>query len=274
MKILIPTDFSEPSKLAISYAAKMAQKHHDELILLNAVFIDGPPKASVALKVNVIENAMADRAKQDSIQLIDEIRAANKGKLNISYRIIKGYPVEDVVENFATHHHIDLIIMGTKGASGLKKVLLGSNTTAAISKSSIPLIVIPGLARFTDLKHIVYATDMTNINAEMKRLVPFAKLFDATVHIIHIASSKADAKIDTKETIDKLVTDTEYLKIAFHVSENDDVLDGLDKYIAHVQADMLAMFTHDLGFFEKLFGRSVTRQMAFHNSIPMITLKK
>ncbi|MBK8556011.1 MAG: universal stress protein [Lewinellaceae bacterium] len=273
MKILIPTDFSKLSRVAVHFAAKMAKKLDAEIVLLNVIFISAPPRAMVAVKVKAIEDAMVDNAKQDSIQLVKELKAENRGKLNISYEIIKGYPIEDAVESFAIHNKIDLIIMGTKGATGLTKVLIGSNAASVINNSDIPVITVPEFARFNNLKHIVYATDVLNLNKELNKLVPFAKLFDATIHILHIVSPKSKKKFNTAKTIvDKLKI--KYPKITFHVSVNDDILEGIDEYIADTKADMLTMFTHNLTFFEKLFGKSVTRQMTFHSWIPLFAIKK
>jgi nucleotide-binding universal stress UspA family protein len=274
MRILIPTDFSKLSKVAVQYAAKMSKKLSAELVLLHVVYIDAPARAAVAIKVKSIEDAMADNATQECIRLINETKSENKGKLNVSYKIIKGYPVEDVVGNFAHHNDISLIIMGTKGATGLKKVLMGSNATAVINNSDIPVITVPEFARFKNLKHMVYATDMTNLNAEMKVLVPLAKLFDATVHISHILSPESKKKIDIKKIIADVIRKMSYPKITFHILMNDDITEGIDEYIADTKADMLAMFTHNLTFFERLFGKSVTRQMAFQSRVPLLTIKK
>ena len=270
MKILIPTDFSKLSLVAVNYAVKMAKKLSAEIVLLNVIFISAPPRAMVAVKVKSIEDAMFDNAKQVSIQLINELKAEHKGKLNISYEIIKGYPVEEIVESYAIHNKVDLIIMGTKGASGLAKILIGSNAASVINNSDIPVIIVPAFARFNNIKHIVYATDVLNLNKELKMIVPFAQLFDATIHILHIGSSKSKMKINTKTIIDNI----KYSKITFHVSINDDISEGIEEYIADTKADILAMFTHDLTFFEKLFEKSVTRQMALHSRIPLLTIKK
>lgn len=274
MKILIPSDFSKLSKVAVQYAVKMAKKLDAEIILLHIVYIDAPPRAQAALKTRQILNAMVDNATQDCDQLISVIKSENKGKLNISYKIIKGYPVESVIENFAQHNDISLIIMGTKGATGLKKVLMGSNATAVINSSDIPVITVPEFARFKNLKHIVYATDMTNINAEMKKLVPFSKLFDATIHISHVISPKSKKKIDSKKIIADIIRKMDYSKITFHISLNEDITEGIDEYIVDKKAEMLAMFTHDVTFFERLFGKSVTHQMAFQSGLPLLTIKK
>lgn len=274
MKILLPTDFSKLSKVAIHYAAKMALKLNAEIVLFHAVFIDAPPKAQTALKAQQILDAMAKNAKEDFVYIENEIKKECGGKVKISSHIIKGYPVEDVIETFAEHNNIDLIIMGTKGASGLKKVLMGSNTSAVISNSNIPVIAIPEHARFRSIKHIVYASDMQMVKKEIQALMQFARLFNATIHILHIIPPDSKKKIDKTKIKKEIIAQYKYSHISVHVSLNDDIIEGIDEYIADVKADMLAMFTHKPTFFEKLFGKSITRQMAFHAWTPLLTIKK
>lgn len=274
MKILVPTDFSKLSKVAIHYASKLAKKLNAEIILLHVVYIDGPPRAQVALKTSQIIDAMVDNAMQDFAELTKEIKQEIGSKINISYKIVAGYPVEDVIDTFARNNNIDLIIMGTKGATGLTKVLIGSNATAVISRSDIPVITVPEFARFKNIKHIVYASDMLAINKELKMLIKFSQLFDSTIHLLHIISPTSKKKNDIIKIKNDLINQYNYQKISVHISLNEDVKDAIDEYIADIGADMLAMFTHKPTFFEKLFGKSVTREMAFHNRIPLLTYKK
>lgn len=272
MKILIPTDFSKLSKVAVNFAVKMAKELDAELVLLNVIFLNAPPRA--AMNLNNVEEIMKNNAEIDSIQLINEMKGQYKESLNISYKIIMGNPVEDIVENYAVNNCIDLIIMGTKGATGLEKYIIGSNAAAVISNSSIPVITVPEHARFNGLKHIVYATDMWDLNIEAKALVPLALLFNSTIHIVHVIEPNSKKNIEIKTITTDLISELNYTKIKFKVVINEDIINGIDEYIADTKADMLAMFTRELTFFEKLFGKSVTRQMAFHSRIPMLTFKK
>lgn len=272
MKILIPTDFSKLSKVAVNYAAKIAMELDAELVLLNVLFLDAPPRASMSLKS--VEDVLKGNAEIDSVQLINELKEQHKGNLNITHKIILGNPVEDIVENYAVHNGIDLIIMGTKGATGLEKYIIGSNAAGVISNSSIPVITVPEHASFNGLKHIVYATDMWDLNIEAKALVPLAQLFNSTIHIVHIIEPNSKKNIEIKTITTDLISELNYTKIKFKVVINDDIINGIDEYIADIKADLLAMFTRELTFFEKLFGKSVTRQMAFHSWIPMISFKK
>lgn len=271
MKILIPTDFSKLSKVAVRYAIVLGQKFKAETILLNVVYIPGPPKAT--LKTQYIEKTLKENAEVDCIQLINEIKKGKKGKLNISCQAIKGYPVEDVVKSFSIHNDIDLIIMGTKGATGLKKVLIGSNAAAVINSSKIPVITVPEYARFKPLKNIVYATDMKNLYAEIKNILPLAKLFNAHIHLLHVIPPTYKKKIDKEKVVHELIRKVKYSKVTFHISMNDDVPESIEEYISDSNAEMLVMFTHKLSLFEKLFGTSVTRRMAFHGHTPLFTIR-
>jgi len=272
MKILIPTDFSKLSRVATNFAIKIAQELDSEIVLLNVVFLDAPPRADI--NTSSVEDIMKNNAKTDCIQLIKELKEQCKEEIDITYKIIIGNPVEDIVENYAIHNRIDLIVMGTKGATGLGKYIIGSNAAAVISNSSIPVITVPEHARYNGLKHIVYATDMWDLKIETKALVPLAQLFNSTIHVVHIIEPNSKKNIETKTITTDLISELNYSKIKFKVVVNDDVINGIDEYVADVKADMLAMFTRELTFFEKLFGKSVTRQMAFHSWIPMISFKK
>lgn len=274
MKILLPTDFSKLSKVAVLYAAKLAKKINAEIVLLHVVFISSPPRAQAALKTNQILDAMIDNAKQDFVYITNEIKQAVGNKIGVSYKIVKGHPVENVIETFAHHNDIDLIIMGTKGASGLIKVLIGSNANTVIGNSNIPVIAVPEHARFNNIKHIVYASDMLSVNKEMKTLIQFAHLFDSSIHLLHIISPNSKKKIDKIKIQNDLISKYNYPHISVYVSLNDDIVEAIDEYIADVKADLLAMFTHKPTFFEKIFEKSVTREMAFHSWIPLLAIKK
>lgn len=272
MTILVPTDFSKPSKVAILYGVRIAKKLNADIILL--AVINMSPSSSATLKWKKLRNEMVNVVKEDAHQLIEEIRRKTKDKLKISFQHIMGYPVEDMIENFAVKNDVDLIVMGTKGATGLKKVILGSNAASVIDNSSTPVIVVPGETAFQDIKKIVYATDMINIYEEIKTLALFARIFNAAIRVLHVLPSDSAKKINGKKTAADLIKLTKYPKISFHVSRNDYIDKEVNTFVTTQKADLLAMFTHKLDFYEKLFGRSITRQLAFHTRIPLLTFNK
>src|SRR5690606_11845301 len=139
-RILIPTDFSKLSKVAVFYAIELAQKLEGELIVVSVVNTEVPPMTRLGL--HRLRAAFKKSAELEMILLIKEIekKYKRKYKVNIIHKILFGSSVNETIERFASGNNIDLIVTGTKGATGLKKVFLGSNATSIINKSSIPVI--------------------------------------------------------------------------------------------------------------------------------------
>jgi nucleotide-binding universal stress UspA family protein len=268
--ILVPTDFSKPSKVAVLYAARLAQKINAEITLLAVININTATDAILDWKKT--EQDLVDTAQQNAEQLIMEIK--EEVELKIEYRSIMGFPFEEMVEHTVINDGFDLIVMGTKGATGLKKVLIGSNAAAVVDNSSVPVLVIPPNTEWSTIKQIVYATDMDSINEEVKPIAVFASIFNAAITILHVLPEDSSKKIDGKSLAADLIKITNYKKISFHVSRNNSIADEVDTFVVDQKADMLAMVTHKLDFYEKLFGKSVTRQLAFHTRIPLLTYNR
>jgi len=274
MKILVPTDFSKLSKVAVLYAASLCKKLKGEMILVHAVYFDAPSKGQIEVKMRKIIDTMIENANQDIDALIKEIREQVGAKLNISSQVVEGYTVEDVIESIAKKYKVDFIVVGTKGASGMKKVLMGSNATAVISNSTIPVITVPEFARFNEMKNIVYASDMQSAKKELNSMINFVKSLNATLHVLHILPTETNKKFDSEKLKTELMEQFNYQKIIVAIRKSEDIKEAIEEYMADSRADIIAMFTHKLTFFERLFDKSVTRTMAFHTWVPLLSFRK
>ncbi len=272
MTILTPTDFSKLSNVAVMYAAKLALKLKAKLVVIHVVFGQASSRAMVAsIK---LEEEIKKIAVEDMNKLANELKIVTKGKLNVETKILFGFPVTPVVQGFLKKVKIDLIITGTQGATGLKKALIGTNTAALIESSPIPVIIVPRNSTFKGFKKIAYATDLENLDTELRIVSTFAKQYNAGIDVVHVLPEEATTSINIKQIKQDLIEKMAYPKINFHLIRNDDVTGALDNFMIDRKADILVMFTHKLGFFEKLFSRSVTRNLAFHSHIPMLTYNK
>ena len=272
MKILVPTDFSTLSRVAAIYAVELAKAMKAKVILLSVINIEAT--SSTLLNWRKLEKVMIDLALEEADQLMKEIKKQVKGDYNFSFKYVQGYPVEAAIEKFAKANKIDLIVMGTKGASGLKKVLLGSNAAAVINHSSVPVLSVPGDAVFRPVKNMVYASDIVHLKDEVKLLVKYAKLFNAAVHVLHVVPNTFVKPIDEQSASADLVKVSGYKKMNFVVIKSEQVAGGVEAFVAKSKPEMLIMFTHKVDIYEKLFGKSVTRQLAFHNKVPLLTFNK
>jgi nucleotide-binding universal stress UspA family protein len=270
LKILVLTDFSPLSKLAVNYALKMGNHLPAEFTVLSVVRLDGVPKSN--LKWKQIEKALVTVAEEEGEKLLSELRSKTKSKL--TFKAIKGHTVADVVRRYTQKHYTNLVVMGSQGASNLKKFRLGGTTVSVIDAIYAPVLAIPKQAEYKNFKHIVYATDLQNVKKELELIVPFAKIFGTHVHMAHVVTA-VDKRMETeRKFVEKLIAESGYDKIDFKLIIDDDISEAIDLYIQQTKADLLTTFTHQLNLYEKLFGLSVTRKLAYQGNIPLLAFKR
>lgn len=272
MRILIPTDFSELSRVAIRYVVDFSMDVEVKLILLHVIDTNVPSKTR--LGSSKLQEAIQASSERSMKELIASIKKDNGHNIEINYEITSGSSIEKYVEMFAVKNNIDMICIGTKGASGLKKILFGSNAASIIQNSSIPVLTIPEFARYKGINNIVYSSDLYNLEKEMDLIVPFARLMDSRVEILHIDKDNERFEGNLQQKEEALKNDLSYPKIKFSELKSDSVIQGINKFVADVDADMVIMFTHHTNFLEKVFQKSVTQNTAFQTRIPLFTFQK
>ena len=273
LNILVPTDVSDLSKVAIQYAMKIANKLEGNITLLNVVNMIQPTRATMRFKFQSLENELMDIAQEDMNELLKEVSKSSKVSEPLKVKIVKGTSFNNTVKKEAKKMHTGLIVMGTRGASGLKKYVMGSNTASVIEVSSVPVLAVPELGNFKGFKNVVYATDLKHIEKELKTLLPYLEVFGSTIHLIHITSAQKNVStIETK--IEGFVKKSGYKNVIARVLVSKNVDDAIENYVEAVKADLLTMFTHEPSFYEKMFDRSMTRKMAFQSKIPLLAFKQ
>jgi nucleotide-binding universal stress UspA family protein len=183
--------------------------------------------------------------------------------------------VNDEVISFSRVHGIDLIIMGTTGASGLQEILVGSNSASVIGRSEIPVLVVPPSSQFVVPKHMLYSSDYAEPEfPAVSRLMFLAELFDAKVTVLHI-TTEFDKFFDSEHNF--FARNKKHIKhenITVVNKANTEVTEAIEKYITEHQVDMLVMAKHSRSFFDRLFHRSLSKKMAYHTKIPLLVLHK
>ena len=182
--ILFPTDFSENSKTAYAYALDIALLFKAKLIILNTYKL---PYS----KSNVMVS-MTDIMKQDSEKELEALKnkALNNPKykeLEIELEIVSGSFVSSIPK-LAKHCNADLIVMGTKGASSLKEMLIGSNTLEVIQTTHCPILAIPENASNKKIDKIAMAVDLKKVNnpEQLKPLLAMANICQASIEFVHV----------------------------------------------------------------------------------------
>ncbi len=272
--ILVPTDYSKNAHNAVRYAVELAHLTGAKITFFHSyylpIYVKNIPKdtaAEAGLRKEVSETL-------DAI-LKDKKYAASDIKYDI---IVKdGSSTVNEIVGIAKEIAADMIVMGTKGSTGVGEVIFGSNTHDVIEKTEIPVLAIPIKAASLEFKNIVFATNyhFNDFNA-LDDLVLIAKLFDSRITVLHIDDGEMihDFEYSMLDTFHLQVTEkADYPNIHFQLLENKNVFEGLQDFIHHNEIDLLALSSRKKVLYNRLFGKSISRKMAYHADIPLMIFK-
>jgi nucleotide-binding universal stress UspA family protein len=271
-RILVPTDFSDVANNALKYAIGLAAQTK---AVIHLVHIKNFPVMDPAFPVDALSTLIEEMDKV-SAEGMREIKVKYLDPAKVEYVLheASGF-VNDEIEDYCKEHDIDLIVMGTTGASGLQELLVGSNAATTVGRSEVPVMVIPPSAGFREIKHILYASDYTEPEfPALSRLIYFAELYDADITVIHVKTDY-DRFFDSANNF--FVKNKAHIKrenIKLIQTDKTDISEGINHHIDNNPTDMLVLAKHNRSFFDRLFHRSLSKQMAYHTKIPLLVLNK
>jgi nucleotide-binding universal stress UspA family protein len=260
--ILAPIDFSEASINALSFAAELSKRASARLFA-----------------TNVLQNGESEKEAKDKLKAIEsDLKKSFGSDLNIELSIAHGDFVS-TLNKVISIQHPDLIVMGTKGASGLKRILIGSNTVHVLSNTRMPVLVIPEVARFenffnTEKNRIVLATDLDELQNEdaVNILKEIALLINnPKVRVLSVRPQKTGLPDAKRMYRDFLLSFFEpEIKGERATVFSGNVISGINYYLnQHEDTGLLAMVARNSGH---LIQKHFTREMASHTHLPLLVL--
>ncbi len=266
--ILVPTDFSNPATNALKFAIAIARKINAKIRILHIYNIPVMPGSIAYLPYpdEVQENIKSAEQQLENLPLqLPELKM-----VTYETKTVPGYWAMEIPE-IIQDQNADLTVMGTKGASGLKEVVIGSNTASVIDGAKHPVLVIPEQAQYKGISNIGFAYDHEPVTDKLKMLIVIAKLFNADVQIFHIKEKDEndDGQIIPENSFKEHFGAVNYNYSNFY---GDDIEDGINKYIETKNIDILAMVPRKYTIFYRLFKNSLTKKMAFHIKIPLLAI--
>lgn len=271
LRILIPTDFSEASLKAVQYASRLAHTMLAEITLFHAT---GLPIISTAQELETVAAIDLERIESEQLQQLAQKIRRLYPEMKFSTLMTNGFPVQEISQ-LAKEGQTDLIIMGTRGANGLKELLVGSNTASLIQRTVVPVMAVPDKAEFNGLKKIVFACNLLpdDVNSIQEILRFFGKL-QPEITLLHIDDGhKKEAAAEMKKWFDQYVAPViNYPNILTLTVSDSDIVRALDKYISEHSSNILVTATRKRNFFDRIFDRSITRKLAYHTHVPLLAL--
>lgn len=274
--ILFPTDFSEAARQAFIYALHLADKFGAMITTLHA--FEKPYIKGAAHLPSTLEDFYRSidlyefESYRDAIPPLNKIAEENGfNHIELKHVMEEGQPIDTILK-VTEKDKIDLIVMGTTGARGLREIFLGSVAGEILENADCPVLAVPEKALFDGkIDHIAFTTNYQDEEKKALDIVlQLAKPFEAKVHCVNVDIAHTHFYHKKMEQLKTQYAGEELT--SFEVLEGMDIKKELIKYLETNQVDILAMVTHKRSFIQELFNYSRTKMMSYHAKTPVLAI--
>ncbi|MCK0114673.1 universal stress protein [Gelidibacter sp. F63206] len=275
--ILLPTDFSDNSWNAIVYALKFFEKTTCTFYLLhvNSLSYVAANESPYIQTKDFVEKTFTKPAKKQLRTLLKRITTEFSVKPHHHFFTLTDYNFfVDSIRNHVVEKKIDLIVMGTKGASGLKKVIIGSNAADVIKRVQCPALVVPEDAKFTDIEEVAFPTDYL-LTYAVELLQPLYNILEAhnsSLQVLHVTNKEDTLTMAQQDNKDLLNEYFHKFDTKFHKLTNRNVEDAIECFIQSRDIKMVAMVAKNLNYFQRILFHNKIEEMTYHTHIPFLVM--
>ncbi len=276
IRILLPTDFSDNSYEAVSYALQVYKDMKCTFYLMHAY--TPPVYHTEYLLTYPAQYGLGDLMKETSMIQLEKLKSRLENQfenekhsfvVHIAFNTLLG----EISEMINTHV-IDLIVMGTKGATGAKEILFGTNTVHVIKKSTIPVIAVPPKYKYEAPKEILFPTDyeIEYRKHNMSHLLKVARQHKSRINVMHVRTGY-DLNIvqeKHKAQLEKLLGNSALL----HEVPDNDIVQAVNAFQDKENINLLVMVQNKHTFIERLFIEPVVKKIGFHITVPLMVLSQ
>ena len=273
-KILVPIDFSKEAKYACEVASQIAKKTKCEIILLHMLDIPGASidpidsnnKRGGAQAIFFMKTIHKKFQKYKALPFFEGIKITESVKFHKAFNGV----IEESKKN-----NVDLIVMGSQGATGLKEMLVGSNTEKVVRHSDIPVLVIKKKVSDFDIKNMIFASDFSKESKNtFKNVISFAEIFKAKLHLLYINTiHNFESTKESTKKLEKFVSGFDKKKFTLNIYNDTTIEEGILNFGKEIDADVIAINTHGRSGLSQLFSESISKELANHALRPIITFK-
>lgn len=269
---IFATDFSQNAQHALKFAVPVIKKLRGQILLFHAYEYADPV---VGVPLAITEELNQEKKMAVRKKLLAWKKKVKEMDPEITCRFIaRRLPFESNLLNLVKETGASGIFMGTQGASGIKKLIMGSNTASVMAKASCPVYAIPEAGDFTDIHSIVYATDYQEENGFiLDQIKEIAQVFEAKIEILYVAVENSKVDFEVYEWYQEAVKEKlAHLEVSFHIVHEKNVQTGISKYVQKNTPDLVVMAMHRKNWLKRMLIGSYTRKQVFHTQRPLLIL--
>ncbi|MBX2828291.1 MAG: universal stress protein [Flavobacteriaceae bacterium] len=275
-KVILPTDFSENAYNAIRYAVQLFKDEPCTFYLLNTY-----TPASYYVGVNMVNSYSAleleKMASAKSRKGLDEVEERIKNEFvdakHIFVKLSAFNMLAAEINELIANQNIDLVVMGTTGATGAKEVFLGTQTMHTIKRVECPVVVVPASFHYEVPKEILFATDFKfdRENKSFSILRDISESHTSRTNILNAyhGTPLNDSQKDNKDFLDAYFKNVAHI---FHTAEGVEVVEAVEALQVKHKINFLAMIHNKHTFFENLLFKPVINQLVYHTQVPFMVI--
>jgi nucleotide-binding universal stress UspA family protein len=272
--ILVPIDFSDQATYAAKVAATIAREVDAKLVLLHML----------ELPTGVVDPASFGTSNNTPSALLFLDRARQKFANFSRQPFFEGLEIEESVHfhkafdgiiSESKEKDVDLIVMGSKGTSGLEEMLVGSNTEKVVRNSGIPVLVVKKEIENFKVENIVFASNFNLKNkVTFQSILNFTKVFQAKIHLLKINTiHNFETTKKSSDAIREFINGYDLGDYSLNIYNDVSVEKGILNFSKLIDADLIVLNTHGRRGLMHLFNGSIGEDLANHAKLPVVTFK-
>ena len=274
--ILIPTDFSNNAWNAILYGITFFKKTQCtfHIVHVNAINTNSSGEAALYVSPDILEETILAEPKEKLQHLLKRIeKLPLNAKHNFKVQAIYGFLINEL-KTLVINKKIDLIIMGTKGATGLKSVSIGSNTGNVITKVPCNVMAVPENVCYENIQEIGFPSDL-NIAYDIKVLETIKDIIllkRSALRLLYISGAN-EALSQNQTKVKNFILD--YFKdnvCTYHNITGKSIDESVQCFTESRNLDMVIMAAKNLNFLERILFRPTVEKISYHTKVPFLVI--
>ncbi|RZS99698.1 universal stress protein [Aquimarina brevivitae] len=277
--ILVPTDFSHNAYHALLYATRLFKNQKCHFVLLNTFLVKTPILTSRlnTEKGEQLYQQLSLQSKEQLTEVYHNIIRDTEGCRHTFEMVSISQELTETIQKTAATKNVDLVIMGTKGATGAKEIFMGSNTVSTIKKlKNTPVLAVPLEFETRTPSKIAFASDFKRPykDNELAPLHHIASLFKAAIDVIYVNEDKG-LDVDQKNNLKIFKQTFQEFDLTIHEIEKSKYISKeIDSFIKQDDFDLLAMIYYQHSLMESITKEPVINKLGFRTNIPFLVMQQ
>ena len=264
-KILVPCDFSKPAINAYRYALDVAALSKGTIKLVHVIELP-VMHDTVLMPVLNFEQELLKELREKAVTQFKKVTEKYKTEgIKVSWEVLFGPPSRMLLD-FITTGPIDLVIMGSHGASGLREYFIGSNAEKVIRKSPVPVLITKDYKKRA-IKNIVFPNTLETENQSelVARIKALQSFFQAKLHLVWINTPlNFTSDVVTQQRLQNFAKRFGLKDYSVNIFNHPNEEDGIIQFAKYIKGDIIAMGTHGRKGITHLINGSVAEDVANH----------